>query len=60
MVGSIETGSSLRYRGDVVLDHWAGKLIDTPRDVVRLHHAVKLGWVFCQMDVTFSISFGFR
>jgi hypothetical protein len=32
------------YREHIVLNLWVGKLVHTPRDVVRLFEAVKLGW----------------
>ena len=32
------------YREHLVLDVWVGKFLRTPRDVVRLYEAVKLGW----------------
>jgi predicted KAP-like P-loop ATPase len=32
------------YREHVLFDIWAGKLINTPRDVLRLYEMVKLGW----------------
>jgi len=31
-------------RADVVLDVWSGRLVKTPRDVVRIFEAVKLMW----------------
>lgn len=31
-------------RRQTVLENWAGKFLNTPRDVVRLVEAVKLGW----------------
>lgn len=36
--------AEFRHRKLSVLDTWAGKFLDTPRDVIRLHEAVKLGW----------------
>lgn len=34
----------VRYREHVVLDVWAGRFMRTPRDVIRLYEAAKLGW----------------
>ncbi|KRQ03325.1 hypothetical protein AOQ71_31880 [Bradyrhizobium manausense] len=33
-----------QYRLEVVFDRWGGALLNTPRDVVRLHQAVQLAW----------------
>lgn len=36
--------TELEFRKHILFDQWAGKLISTPRDLVRLHDAVKFGW----------------
>ena len=33
-------------RQDALFDTWIGKLIDTPRDAIRLSEAVKFGWPY--------------
>jgi KAP family P-loop domain len=33
-----------QYQEHVVLDIWAGRFLETPRDVVRLHEGVVFGW----------------
>jgi len=34
----------LEYRQNLIFDRWVGEFIETPRDVVRLHEALKFGW----------------
>jgi hypothetical protein len=33
-----------RYLEHIVLDVWAGRFLQTPRDVVRVHEVIALGW----------------
>jgi hypothetical protein len=36
--------SDVRLRKELLFDRWCGLLIETPRDVVRLHQAVAFSW----------------
>ena len=40
-------------RQDVVFEKWAGKMIQTPRDAIRLCESVKFGWPYLRGKVDF-------
>lgn len=41
-----QNASETRYREHLLLDVWSGKLLQTPRDVVRVCEAVKFSWKY--------------
>lgn len=48
-----EGGLDKQNREQVIFDVWVGRFIKTPRDAVRLHDAVKLGWPFLRTRADF-------
>jgi hypothetical protein len=41
-----EQDSETEYRMEMVFDRWGGRLLNTPRDVVRLYQAIQLAWPY--------------
>jgi hypothetical protein len=39
-----EQDNETQYRMEMVFDRWCGRLLTTPRDVVRLHQAIQFAW----------------
>jgi hypothetical protein len=39
-----EQDDEAQYRAEMVFDRWCGRLLSTPRDVVRLHQSIQFAW----------------